>query len=162
MQSMAVLQSTFTSKPRCRAMQGISSIEVEGKSAHLQRRTPSQGLQMAIAIKGELQNHLPPRGCNCVSQAKKACSASIQTARRGSLRAEAGTAQLDHRTGFWGLLATPEHALIPIGCLNASRMRTAGEGGLSLVFASRAAVPHPARRWPNAIQVGCFSLLFLI
>ena len=25
-----------------------------------------------------------------------------------------------------------------------SRMRTAGEGGLSLVFASRAAVPHPA------------------
>ena len=71
-------------------MQGTSAIEVEGKGAHLQRLVPSQGLQMAIAKKGELQNRFPPRGCNCASQTGKVCSASIQTAWYGKLRAEAG------------------------------------------------------------------------
>ena len=40
------------------AMQGTSAAEVEGKGAHLQQQVSSQGLQKAIALKGELQN--PP------------------------------------------------------------------------------------------------------
>ena len=38
----------------------------------------------------------------------------------------------------------PTGTLISLGHWNASRIRTAGEGGYSPVFASRAAVPHPA------------------
>ena len=64
-------------------MQCISSTEVEGKGAHLQQQMSSQGLQAEIAIKGELQNLLPPRGCNCASQTGKVCSASNQSARQG-------------------------------------------------------------------------------
>ena len=54
-QLITILQSTFANKPYSMALQGTSASEVEGKGAHLQRRTPSQGLQTAIAIKGELQ-----------------------------------------------------------------------------------------------------------
>ena len=55
---MAILQSTFTSKPCCKAIQSTYSAEVKGKGAHLQRLVPLQGLQTAIALKGELQNSL--------------------------------------------------------------------------------------------------------
>ena len=51
-----ILQSTFMSKPRYRALQGTSAAKVEGKGAHLQHRTPSHGLQTAITRNGELQN----------------------------------------------------------------------------------------------------------
>ena len=52
------LQSTFTCKPRCRALQCMSATEVDRNGVHLRRRTPSQGLQTAIAIEGELQNQI--------------------------------------------------------------------------------------------------------
>ena len=57
-QLITILQTTFAIKPYSMVLQGTSASEVEGKGAHLQRRTPSQGLQTAIAIKGELQNRL--------------------------------------------------------------------------------------------------------
>ena len=52
------LQSTFACKPRCRALQCMSATEVDRNGVHLRRRTPSQGLQTAIAIEGELQNQI--------------------------------------------------------------------------------------------------------
>ena len=93
-----VLQFTFTSKPRCRALYGMSASEVEGKGAHLQLQSPSHEPQVAIAIKGELQNRLrladekSPLGVNSVRSVRQATYLS--------------------------------------------RRRTAGEGGLSPVFAS--------------------------
>ena len=75
-----VLQSTFAGKPCCRTIQSTYSTEVEGKGAHLQQQVPLQVLLMPVAVKGELQNRLPPRGCNCASQTGKVCSASIQPA----------------------------------------------------------------------------------
>ena len=88
----------------------------------------------ALSLRQCLATAIVPR------RRKKVCSASIQTARQaGGVMNPVGL-----QTRFRRITNHAGTHTDHLGHWNSSRMRTAGEGGYSPVFASRAAVPHPA------------------
>ena len=153
---LLVLQSTSDSDRPPRAFRGTFIAKVDTFPFHLCSRPAFQELPGHVRTKGELQNRIS-RFSNYRSRMRTAGEGglSLVFASRAAVPHPASARNLpQRRTELMPsrLFSSARHncsreATAETGAriqILPNWMRTAGEGGLSLVFASRAAVPHPA------------------